>query len=352
MTTEKLSSPVNHAARRYLPLLNLVLVVVLIAAGIWYLSFRVGLAAVAEVISGAEIGYLLLATAIMVLTIAIKGLRWQLMFNSSPTPIRYSTAFWATALGQYVNLIIPFLRLGEIARLYALNQETGAAPAQTLGTLVLEKTLELIFFGMTIVVIIPFVILPDAVGQSWQVLIALPIILLSTLLLLAYRTAWIIEVWRKLITPLPKRLGQWLEKVMVSGLEGLSSLRNKRLSMLLILLSLVIAVLSVLLSYVLFPALDLPLTMLDAALVHVVVTLAITPPSTPAKIGVFNGAAALLLWSLGLTDEAAIAGYAILLYLVVIVPQIILGLVAASRSKWRWQTGMLVLDRREKDQAL
>jgi hypothetical protein len=78
--------------------------------------------------------------------------------------------------------------------------------------------------------------------------------------------------------------------------------------------------------------------LLDAALIHIAVTIAITPPSTPAKIGVFNGAAALMLWQFGLSDETAIAGYAILLYLVVVAPQIILGLVAASRSKWRWQT--------------
>jgi hypothetical protein len=68
-----------------------------------------------------------------------------------------------------------------------------------------------------------------------------------------------------------------------------------------------------------------------------VVSIAIAPPSTPAKIGVFNGAAALMLWQFGLTDETTIASYAILLYLVVIAPQIVLGIIAASRSKWRWQ---------------
>ena len=85
-----------------------------------------------------------------------------------------------------------------------------------------------------------------------------------------------------------------------------------------------------------FPALGLSLTVLDAALLHVVVTVAITPPSTPAKLGVFNGAVALMLLQLGVTDEAAVAGYAILFYLVAIVPPVALGVVAASRSQWRW----------------
>ena len=45
-----------------------------------------------------------------------------------------------------------------------------------------------------------------------------------------------------------------------------------------------------------------------------------------------------MLLQLGVTDEAAVAGYAILFYLVAIVPPIALGVVAASRSQWRWSS--------------
>ena len=91
MTTEELSHPVSNGWRRYLPWLNLILIVVLISAGFWYLSSRIGLAAIAETIAAGEMGYVLLAAAIMVLTIVIKGFRWQLMFTASPTPIRCRT---------------------------------------------------------------------------------------------------------------------------------------------------------------------------------------------------------------------------------------------------------------------
>jgi uncharacterized protein (TIRG00374 family) len=273
----------------------------------------------------------------MVLTIALKGWRWQLMFPSERSPVRFGAAFWAIALGQYVNLIVPFLRLGEVARLYGLNRETGTGPARALGTLIVEKTLDLIFFGLTIVFILPFVILPDYVSDPGPTILLLPLLLLAILYLLAYRTQWIIELWRWIIRPLPARLQTWLLQAAVAGLEGLESLRDRRLSLIMVLLSLVIAVLAVVLPYALFPALDLSLNLIDAALIHVVVSIAIAPPSTPAKIGVFNGAAALMLWQFGLSDEAAIAGYSILLYLVVVAPQIVLGIIAASRSKWRWQ---------------
>ena len=333
--------PTSAAWRRYLPWLNLVLTVILVVAGLWYLSTRVGLAQVGAALVGAKPGYVLAAVGVMVLTIVLKAWRWQLMFPGQQPPLRFGAAFWATALGQYVNLVVPFLRLGEVARLYALNQESGVSGGRTLGTLVIEKALDLIFFGLTIVFILPFVILPDYVNQPGALFLALPLLLLAVLYLLAYRTELVIRIWRRIIGPLPEPLHGWLLRLAVAGLEGLSALRDRRLSTALILLSALIAGLAVVLPYLLFPALDLPLTLLDAALIHVVVSIAIAPPSTPAKIGVFNGVAALMLWQFGLTDETAITAYAILLYLVVVLPQIILGLVAASRSKWRWRAAVV-----------
>lgn len=335
MITDKATGAATPSWRRYLPWLNLALTAALVLAGLWYLSSRVSLAAVGQALAQAEPGYVALAVGIMVLTMALKGWRWRLMFTEQPA-VSFRAAFWATTLGQYVNLIVPFVRLGEVARLYALNQETGTAAARALGTLVVEKTLDLIFFGLTIIFILPFVILPDYVNQPGPMLLLLPLALLAVLYLLAYRTEFVIGVWRRVVRPLPDRLEGWLLRLAVSGLEGLAALRNRRLTLLMLLTSLGIAALAVVLPYSLFLALGLKLTLLDAALIHIVVSIAITPPSTPAKIGVFNGAAALMLWQFGLTDETAIAGYAILFYLVVIVPQIALGIVAASRSKWRW----------------
>ena len=335
MITEKTPSTVANW-RRALPWLNRALAALLVVAGLWYLSSRVSLAAVGDALAAASPGWVALAVGVILATLALKGWRWQLMFPDENPPVPFRAAFWATTLGQYVNLIIPFLRLGEVARLYALNRETGVAPARALGTLVVEKTLDLIFFGLTIVFILPLVVLPDYVNQPGPWLLLLATALLTVLYLLAYRTAWVIGLWRRVVRPLPDRLEQWLLRVAVSGLEGLAALRDRRRALLLLLTSLLAAVLAVLMPYTLFPALGLPLTLLDAALIHVVVTIAITPPSTPAKIGVFNGAVALMLLQLGVTDEAAVAGYAILFYLVAIVPPVALGVVAASRSQWRW----------------
>lgn len=337
--------PAQPDRRRALPWLNLLLTILLIIGGLAFLSSRVDLAAVGRVLAGTEPVPVALALAIMVLTIGLKAWRWLLLFPSAGGP-RYAAAFWAISLGQYVNLVVPFLRLGEVARIYVLNRESAAAPAQTLGTLVVEKALDLLFFALAILLVLPLVAIPGYSGQGGPLVILAPLLLVVVLYLLAFHTEWVIDLTRRLAQPLPDRLEAWVIRIGVSGLEGLAALRDRRRMLGLLLQSLIIAALGVVLPWLLFPALGLSLTWLDAALVHIVVTIAITPPSTPVKIGVFNGAAAFVLWSRGVADETALVSYSILLYLVVVGPQLLLGLVAALRSNWQFgnagPTGPLV----------
>ncbi|MEZ4516252.1 MAG: flippase-like domain-containing protein [Chloroflexota bacterium] len=336
MTTQEGSSSETGTLRSLLPWLNLVLAAVLIIAGIWFLSVRVGLNTIVEVLAAVHVGYVILGVLVMVATIVFKAWRWQLLFVGSDSAVSFSAAFWAVALGQYVNLIVPFLRLGEVARIYSLNREARANAAQTIGTMVVEKVLDLIFFGLTILMVIPYVVLPEQVGDPGILVVLIPLAALVVLYLLAYQTERVVHWLERFAAILPDKLGGWITRVGIAGLEGLSALRSRKLALFLLVLSLVIALLSVLLPYVLFPALDIPLSLIDAAVVHIVVSVVSVPPSTPVKIGVFNGAAAFILWQLGLRDEAIIVSYSILFYLVVIVPQLVLGIIASIRSRWSW----------------
>jgi len=284
----------------------------------------------------AKPGYILLGIGIMIVTVLIKAWRWQLMFRTPDDSPRYAPLFWSLMLGQYVNLIVPFFRLGEIARIYALNRQTEIPMARSLGTLVLEKVLDAIMLGLTIGILLPLVILPEFVGEPGWILWTVPVAALAVLYLLAFQTELITRIFQALTEKFPTKIGKRLLKWSLSGLEGLASLRNTRLSLLLVTSSAFIAFLAVLLPYVLFKAFDLQLGLVEAAVIHTVVTIATTPPSTPGKIGVFNGAVALVLLSYGLADEAVIISYSIVFHLVVIVPQITLGIIAASHTNWRW----------------
>jgi uncharacterized protein (TIRG00374 family) len=325
---------------RLLPWFNLVLSILLIALGIWYLAGKVSLKEGIQAILLAKPGYVLLGVFIVLATLLVKAWRWQLMFMTSDDSLRLTPFFWASLLGQYVNLIVPFMRLGEIARIYALNRQTDIAMARSLGTLVVEKVLDLIMFTLTIAILLPLVILPEIISEPGWILWTLPFATLLVLYLLAYKTKLITRFFQAMADKFPAQFGKRLLRWSISGLEGLASLRNHRLSLLLVASSAFIALLSLLLPFVLFLAFDLPLGLVAATLIHVAVTIAITPPSTPGKIGVFNGAVAFVLIYFGLADEAIIISYSIVFHLVAVLPQIVLGIIAASRTNWRWQRSL------------
>jgi uncharacterized protein (TIRG00374 family) len=321
---------------RWLPWFNMILAILLIALGIWYLAGRVSFLEIIQALLLANPGYVIFGLTIMIATVVLKAWRWQLMFRTPDGSPPYTPLFWSLMLGQYVNLIVPFLRLGEIARIYALNRQTDIPMARSLGTLVVEKVLDAFMLAMTIGIVLPLVILPEFVSNPGIIMWVFPLAALLVLYLLAYQTDLISRFFHALADKLPTRFAKRFLHWSLSGLEGLAALRNTRLSLLLVGSSAVIAFLSVLLPFVMFGAFDLKLGFIEAAAIHIVVTIATTPPSTPGKIGVFNGAVALVLLSFGMTNEAVAISYSILFYLVVIVPQIVLGSIAASRTDWRW----------------
>lgn len=324
-----------------IPWLNLLVVAILLGVGIWYLSGKVSLSDITHALSLADPLPILLGLVIMILTVMLKAWRWQFMFPGPEQKPSYPAAFWALMLGQYVNLIVPFFRLGEVARIYALNRQTTIPMARSIGTLVVEKVLELFILVLTIAILMPFVILPDFVELPGPALWLLPLLALGALYFLAFQTDKITTLLHNVARRLPD--SRWIQRPlqwMISGLEGLAALRSGRTTLILVALTALIALLAIALPYTMFAAFDLQLSLVEAALIHVVVTIVTTPPSTPGKIGVFNGAVALMLYSFGISDDAVIISYSIVFHLVVIVPQILLGSIAAAKTDWHWQSAM------------
>jgi hypothetical protein len=323
--------------RRLIPWLNLLLVLILLAIGLWFLSGKVSLREIGLVLRHAKPLPILAGFAIVLLTSVLKAWRWQFMFASPQQKPSFSAAYWALMLGQYVNLVLPFLRLGEIARIYALNRQTKIPMATSIGTLVVEKMLDLFLLVLTIAFLTPFIILPEFVGQPGPLWWLIPVLSLLTLAFFAFETEKITKLVQNIAARLPDNWIQRPLRWIISGLEGLAALRSGRTSLILVILSAIIAVLSILLPYVLFASFGFELNLVQAALIHVVVTIAITPPSTPGKLGVFNGVVAIMLYSFGASDDAAIISYSIIYYLVAIIPQILLGSIAAAKTDWHWQ---------------
>ncbi len=317
---------------------NLILTILLIGWGAWYLIREVTLAEIGAAMAQAKLGYIISATAIFITTVVIKAWRWQLMYypaNQAPT---FKEAFWAMMTGQFINVTVPFLRLGEVARIYSLQQETGLSKMRSLGTLVVEKALDLIVLLLTLALLLPVVVISEYVSANEILLILVTAVLCLFLYLLAYRTNWFIQLLHRLIKYIPGKFGQKLSTMVVSGLDGLASLRDQRVVLILVVSSVLVGFLAILTPLALFPAFDIPLGIVAAALIHVGATVASVPATTPAKIGVVQWVVIFILGRFNIENEAVIWSYALVYHMSVMLPQIILGLIASSRSSWQWST--------------
>jgi uncharacterized protein (TIRG00374 family) len=321
--------------RKQIPWLRVVFSLILSILGVWFLVRDVDLAEVQVAFARAQFGFVLLALATIAVTMASKAWRWQLLFNPKEARPSFSQLFWALSLGQLVNTAIPFLRLGEIARVVDLGSRSNQSRALALGTLVVEKTLDLIMLVLTLSLLLPLLVIPDFVGQSGLAMAAISGVLLLALIALAFRPDIALKLVRRAIDPLPDAIRKRAIPIVVAGLEGIASLRQARTILLLLLASSVIAFLSVLTPWLLFSAFDIKLGLAPAAAVHVVLTVGTLPPSTPAKVGIFEFLVAFMLRFFGVDNSATILTYTIIYHLVVVIPQIAFGSIAAARRTRR-----------------
>lgn len=330
------SSSSRFHYKKLWPWINAGMALLLIGGGVWFLDRVVGLDKIGAAMRLADGRFILLALGIITLNGAAKAWRWGLLLTPNDEKIPYSALFWSIWLGQYVNMAVPFLRLGEVARAYAIDRQTDIGKVRALSTMVVEKTLELIMLALLLAVVIPLVTLPAAFGSWWTVGILAGGVM-TGLYLLAYHTDWFIHIAEQLGKWLPKRLQAKILPLVLSGLAGIASLRDKKTVLLLLGSSVFIIFLSILTPFILFQAMNIPLGLPEAAVVDSALSIVTTPPSTPGQLGVFEGTTVFTLNQLGLKSGALLISFAIVYHLAVLTPKIIFGGLAASRTRWNWR---------------
>lgn len=318
-------------------LFSALLGVALMGWGLWYVTRSITLADIGRSLRMAQGGYIALATAVILLTLLLKAWRWQLLFYPAAQRPPLTAAFWAMMLGQFVNTAVTFMRLGDVARVVALGQQTGLSKMRALGTLAVEKTLDLLMLGLTLLILLPFVALPDFVAKQGVSMGATAVVACLILYLIAYQAPLVVRLLRAMARRLPPFLADRLTRWGIAGLEGLTALRSRSLTLLLLTSSAFLAFLAVVTPWALFLAFNLPYSLKEAALINVVLLAAGTiPVPTPARLGMVELAVMFMLRYFGLLNEALAFSYAITYHLIVDLPKLILGAVALPRTGWRF----------------
>lgn len=343
-----MSSPIKNEAdqspsrwRKLWPWLNGGVTAVLLIGGIYYLAQTIDFADILAAVRSANGRFIGLGLLIFVTNGSLKAWRWRvLLAPDKPGKIRYSAVFWAIWLGQFVNTVLPFLRLGEIGRAFAINQQIGISKTQAVSTMLIEKSVELVMLGLTILLLLPFAALPPNTEQVGLLLALVATTFLLAMGVMIYQTEQAILLLRRLLTRFPAKISAWLERRLIAGLAGLAALRNRRSVQAIGLSSIVITSLDIALPYALFYAFALPLSFSTAVLINVAVGLVTTPPTAPGELGIFEAAVFFVLAQVGQTEvlgTAVIISYAVVFHLCTLLPKLALGGLAAVQTNWSWR---------------
>ena len=110
----------------------------------WYLYKDVRLESLTEALRQASVFWILLSVLISIWGYWLRAWRWKLLIEAEDNgPVGTSRVFWALMTGYLVNLLIP--RAGEVARCGVLKRSDNLQMGKLLGTVVLERTVDLLF---------------------------------------------------------------------------------------------------------------------------------------------------------------------------------------------------------------
>lgn len=251
-----------------------------------------------------------------------RGLRWRSLFGGGRRPPT-ATVTNAMMVGYLYNNIMP-ARAGEAARVVVLTQRSDTAPVEIVGTVVLER-----MYDVLGILVLFFAAEPWLPHVSWFGAAAVTAIVLAVLISAA---AILLAVYgdrplRVLLRPLARFSlfsGERLERTLAELVHGLSGLRHPRLALEAFAWTIAAWLLTALCAYFVTVAFHLHLPFASGILVAVAIGAGMILPSSPAAVGVFEGAALIALTAYGVPHSSALPA-ALVLHLVNFVPFVLVG---------------------------
>ena len=273
--------------------------------------------------------WLVPSLALLVVAFLIRAVRWQSLFPRDARP-PLGPVVQATFIGYLANAILP-ARAGEAARTVALNKTAKTPIAQSVGTVFVERAEDVLALVLLLFVMLPW--LPDV---SW--LRAAGYLAVGLVLVLAV-TAAVMLVWgeravRLVLRPLarlpfvPRDALERAPEHFTRGLIGLVSVRIAVVSFAWTTLSWIVLGAAF---WLVLVASGIDVSPLAGEFVVIAIGLAMILPSSPAALGVFEGATVVALAAYGV-DESQALSYALVLHALNVLP---LFAVALAVPLWR-----------------
>jgi uncharacterized protein (TIRG00374 family) len=274
--------------------------------------------------------YVLPLAGLTAYSIFVRCQRWRLLLR----PIRQVPLlplFSATCIGFFCNMVLP-LRVGEVVRPVLLGRRTGTPISSVLGTVLLERLLDMVTILMLLGVVVAVVPVPESIRRSGLVFVALGIGGVVTVLALQRRSPLALRLVAGVLARLPAPIRARADAALHGFIDGLQSIGGGAALLRIVAYSFYLWAVIAAVFAVGFVAcgLSVPLVMGGLALVTVVAG-AVSVPSAPGFIGTYQAGCVVALALFGIGRAEAIP-YSIVVWAAGWLTQIVLGVVFLLRE--------------------
>ncbi|MFA6980414.1 MAG: lysylphosphatidylglycerol synthase transmembrane domain-containing protein [Ignavibacteriaceae bacterium] len=102
-----------------------------------------------KIISTASLLWIIVFALLTLFGHYLRALRWKVILSSIKKDVEVGHLFGSLLIGYGVNNVVP--RLGEISRAVSVGQLEGISRSSIFGTIVVERVIDIIFFGIAVI---------------------------------------------------------------------------------------------------------------------------------------------------------------------------------------------------------
>jgi uncharacterized protein (TIRG00374 family) len=232
-------------------------------------------------------------------------------------------------VGFMANNVLPF-KAGEIARSGGIARATGIRFSTVLGSLIVERLLDVVLLGLVGLVAIQVAPMPPALRSAALFSAGLFGVAFAIFVFVARRS------WQERAQGSGSRIRVLVWNFWVRIMAGQRSIGTTKGAVIAVLLATVIWILALLSLQLRLASFDLPTDLDMVVVVLACIGFAAALPSTPGYLGVYHAAVVFALTTMGV-DKATAAGFAVFCHLTDILPGSLLGALALTLEGMSWK---------------
>lgn len=256
-------------------------------------------------ITWAEVPWLVAGVGAVVLSIPVRAWRWSVLL--SPHRVSFLRLLTAMLVGQTLNYFVP-ARAGDVARAYWLEDRGSALPGRALGTIVVEKLLDVLALLLVVTLSPLWVAFPDWLVAPAYALAALSLALLACVILGAVLRTQALRVVQWVSRWLPASWGQAVQFFAAALLDGLATLRPGSGRLWRALLgTFAVWALGTSVHLAVFCAVGIPPALGTALLLSAALRVGTGVPTVPGRVGVYEGIHIACLGLFGVDAETSLS---------------------------------------------